>query len=433
MARPYLTVAAVIAVAALLEGANGLLSVLLPLRMSAAQFPLQMIGWVSAAYGAGLLLGWSLIGRLVVAVGPVRAFAVSAATLALVTLALAAFREPLAWLLLRLVGGACMAGLMTLAERWMANCTPPLLRSRVLGVYIVCAKVALVCAPLALVPIGLAGPWAFVLAGALSLSTLPLCTLSLLPVTTRSANPTTPGLGTLCVRALYRNTPEVLAGCLSAGMLTGALLSLVPIYGEGVGLDLGQIVLLFPALQLGSLMFQWPLGWWSDRGDRRLHIAGIGFAVGAVSLAIGLLGTPGGIVLMSMLFLLGGLSLSLYAICLAHAGDHAKPDQMASRVSTLLLTWGVGATIGPALAAAVMDRFGVPGLFYYVAAVAFPFAEYVLWRIRWYARAPDEDHVHFVNLTTTSPAAVALVVAAAIGAKANDDAADLISTSADSD
>ncbi len=428
MTRPYFTVAVVIAGAALLEAASGLLFVFLPLRMSAAQFPLQMIGWVSAAYGAGLLLGWSLIGRLIGVVGQARAFAVLAATLSLATLALAAFREPLAWLLLRLVGGACMAGLMTVAERWMASCTPPLLRGRVLDAYIVCTKVALVCAPLALLAIGLAGPWAFMLAGVLF-----LCTLSLLPVTRRSASATVSGFGTLCVQALYRSTPEILAGCLSAGMISGALLSLVPIYGEGVGLDLGQIVLLFPVLQLGSLVFQWPLGWWSDRGDRRLHIVGMGFAIGAISLAIGLLDTPGGIVLMSMLFLLGGFSLSLYSICLAHAGDHANPEQMASRVSTLLLTWGVGATIGPALAAAVMDRFGVQGLFYFVASVAFTFIEYVLWRIRWYARAPDADRVHFVNLPATSPAAVALGVAAAISAEANEDAAHRIRTSADSD
>ena len=411
MLNPYLTVTAVIAGSAVLQGASGLLLVLLPLRMSAEQFPLQMIGWVSAAHGAGFLLGCTLIGRLIAGVGHVRAFAALAAMLSAVVLAFAAFRSPLAWIGLRLIAGACFAGLFTVAESWIANRTPPALRGRVLGFYTVCTKVTLVGAPLGLAMLEVAGPWAFMLVSA-------LCSISLLPVaTTRSASPVVSAFSTLGVRELYRIAPVGLVGCLTVGLTNAPLLSLVPIYGEGVGLELTSIVLLFPALQLGSLVFQWPLGLWSDRGDRRRVIAGLSFSVGVVSLVIWTQGKLTAEILLPLLFVLGGVSLSVYAICVAHAGDHAQPEQMVPLVSSLLLAWGLGAVVGPALAAVAMKWFGVQGLFLYLACVAFPFTAFVLWRIRRRVPVPDEEHVHFVNLPATSPAAIELGVTDALSAK----------------
>ncbi len=414
MLNPYLTVTAVIAGSAVLQGANGLLLVLLPLRMSAENFPLQMIGWVTAAYGAGFLLGCSFIDRLIAGVGHVRAFAALAATLAAVVLAFAAFSSPLAWIGLRLITGACIAGLMAIAESWIADRTPPLKRGRVLGFYTVCTRVTLVGAPLVLATMALAGPWAFMLVSA-------LCSLSLLPVaTTRSASPIAAGFKPLGVRELYRLAPVALFGSLAVGAINGPLLSLVPIYGEGIGLGLAQVVLMFPALQLGGLIFQWPLGLWSDRGDRRRLIAGSSFFGGTISLVIWLQGAPETVVLLPLLFLLGGVALSVYALCVAYAGDHAQPEQMVPMVSSMLLAWGLGAMVGPALAAAAMDWLGVEGLFLYVASISFPFTVFVLWRMRQRPAVPDIDHVHFVDMPATSPAAIELGVVEALSGKGEE-------------
>ena len=414
MLNSYLTVTAVIAGSAVLQGARGLLMVLLPLRMSAENFSLQMIGWVTAADGAGFLLGCALIGRLIAAVGHVRAFAALAATLAAVVLAFAAFQAPLAWIGLRLVSGACFAGLMAIAESWIADRTPSPLRGRVLGFYTVCTRVTLVGAPLVLATLAVAGPWAFMLVSA-------LCSLSLLPVaTTRSASPVASGFSPLGVRALYRLAPVALFGCLSVGAINGPLLSLAPVYGEGIGLELAYVVLLFPVLQLGGLIFQWPLGLMSDRGDRRRMIAGSSFAGGVLALVIGLQGAPDTFVLLPLIFLLGGMALSTYAICVAYAGDHAKPEQMVPMVSSLLLAWGLGAMIGPALATAAMNWLGVEGLFLYVASIALPYTAFVLWRMRVRPAVPDVEHVHFVDVPATSPAAIELGVAEALSGKGEE-------------
>ena len=93
---------------------------------------------------------------------------------------------------------------------------------------------------------------------------------------------------------------------------------------------------------------QWPLGWWSDRSDRRYVIAALAGATALVSIAI-LLAS----VYVAENFLLlafaawGGTALCVYSVCVAHACDIVEPDQIVSTVGTLLFSWATGVTIGP--------------------------------------------------------------------------------------
>ncbi len=412
MYSPYFTVAAVIAGVTILQAASGLLLVLLPLRMTAEGFSVQSMGWVAAAHGAGFLAGCLITNRLVSAIGHVRAFAALAAALSAIALSFATFDSPAAWVALRFTGGVSFAGLYAVAESWIAERTPRALRGRVLGFYTVCTKVALVTAPLSLTALALEGPWAFMLVSA-------LCSLALLPVTTtRSANPAPPTQNALGIGELYRLAPVGVLGCFSIGLINAPLLSLIPVYGGATGLDLARVVVLFPVLQLGSLVLQWPLGRWSDRGDRRRIICGLHIAVAILSLPIAFLDAPPQWLLLPLLFLLGGAALSIYAICVAHAGDHASPDQMVSLLSGLLLSWGIGAAIGPAVAAAVMDTVGPRGLFMYLAVVALAFALYVVHRMSVRSPAPIDEHVTFVDVPATSPAAAELSVTDALRGRA---------------
>lgn len=415
MYGPYLTVAAVIAGVTLLQAASGLLLVLLPLRMSAEGFSVQSMGWVAAAHGAGFLAGCMVISRMVSAIGHVRAFAALAAVLATIALSFATFNSPAAWFTLRFAGGVSFAGLYAVADSWIAECTPSALRGRVLGFYTVCTRVALVIAPLSLGWLVIEGPTAFMLVSA-------LCSLALLPVTTtRSANPATTAQRALSLGHLYRVTPVGLLGSFSVGLINAPLLSLVPVYGGATGLGVETVVVLFPVLQLGSLVLQWPLGRWSDHVDRRRIICGLYVAVALLSVPVALLDTPPQWLLLPLLFLLGGAALSIYAICIAHAGDHAASDQMVSLLSGLLLAWGAGAAVGPAVAAAVMDRVGPGGLFVYIAVIALASAVYVVHRMWARSPAPIDERVSFVDVPATSTAAAELgVTERATGSRAGE-------------
>ena len=62
--------------------------------------------------------------------------------------------------------------------------------------------------------------------------------------------------------------------------------------------------------------------------------------------------------LLAVVFVFGGLALPMYSLCVAHTNDALEPQQMVAASSNLVLTYGVGAALGPSLAAAVMGLLG---------------------------------------------------------------------------
>ena len=107
--------------------------------------------------------------------------------------------------------------------------------------------------------------------------------------------------------------------------------------------------------------------------------------------------------LLPLYFLLGGSTLTFYAVAVAHAADFAEPDQMVGVSSSLLLAWAAGAAIGPSLAAPFIDLIGPGGLFIYSFLVATALSAFVLWRMTRRASRPAEAKEGFVDLAATSP------------------------------
>jgi MFS family permease len=157
-------------------------------------------------------------------------------------------------------------------------------------------------------------------------------------------------------------------------------------------------------MQLGSLLVQWPLGRLSDRIDRRWVIAGclVGVATFSSVLALGPVHTIGTMFPIFMLF--GGVALSFYGICAAHAADHVPPGSMTRLASGMLFIWAIGAAAGPFLAAQIMEIVGPSGLFLFSGAVTGAVAMFVLWRMTRRAAVPRDRRPGFVKLPATSPA-----------------------------
>lgn len=106
------------AVASLLIGAgilmfgNGLLGIVLPIRLNLVGLPTEVTGLVMAGFFAGLVAG-SIYGKnLILRVGHIRAFAALAAIAAAAALGHAMWFNALSWGALRFVSGFCSAGLL---------------------------------------------------------------------------------------------------------------------------------------------------------------------------------------------------------------------------------------------------------------------------------------------------------------------------------
>ena len=236
--------------------------------------------------------------------------------------------------------------------------------------------------------------------------------LSLLPIAaTSTAEPPPPRTVTIRVRALFSVVPSAVIGAFAVGMINGPVIAITPVFGVSIGLSQDKAAALLFALQAGSLLMQWPLGWWSDRSDRRYVIAALAGATGLVSIAILLASLYGAQNFLLFAFAAwGGTALCVYSVCVAHACDIVEPDQIVSTVGTLLFSWATGVTIGPLIGAMAMDAARSQRLVRLFGGRIVMLAIFVLIRIRMLRRDPVKGG--FADVPSTSPAAASIDLSA---------------------
>ena len=394
---PYSAVIAVVLGAAFLQFANALFAILLPVRLTLAQASPLAIGLIGSAYGAGFLFGCVMGPRLVRRVGHIRAFATLAAACALVSMAFSATASPWLWTLLRFLMGTVLAGLFVVVEAWLAAATPKASRGGVIAFYQVAIKGSVI---LAQVSFAAGGPAASVW---VSLAVAGFVA-ALIPITlTRTREPPVPTEFGFPFKEIWQTAPTAVVGVMGAGMINGAIPALLPTWGAAIGIGVSLPVFLLSGMQLGSLVVQWPLGWLSDRVDRRWVVICCLLFVGAFSFTLAIDPPIGRTALLIVFVLFGGSALSYYGICAAHAADHAPPGGMTRLASTMLFVWATGAAVGPLFAAKVMDAAGPSGLFLFAGSVTVVVTGFVVWRMTKRAPVPLAGRPAFVNLPTTSP------------------------------
>ncbi len=80
--------------------------------------------------------------------------------------------------------------------------------------------------------------------------------------------------------------------------------------------------------------------------------------------------------MLALVFLFGGFSIPIYAICISHAFDYSDPGEFVEVSGGLLLFYGIGAVIGPALISLLMGYFGDRFLFLTIALIMLTLAIY---------------------------------------------------------
>ena len=125
---------AVTAATTLLQAGNGLLQVLMPLRMQGEGFSVSAIGLVAAAYGVGFSTGCFVAPAFIRHVGYIRAFACLAAITGVTVLGMTQAHSTLAWILLRGLTGVTLACIFTLADSWISASATSSHRGRMLSV-----------------------------------------------------------------------------------------------------------------------------------------------------------------------------------------------------------------------------------------------------------------------------------------------------------
>ena len=366
---------------------NGLQGTLVGVRGALEGFTTAELSLITSAYFVGFLGGSRVTPIIIRRVGHVRVFAFLGSLISAVLILFPVVTIPWAWILLRVVIGFSLSGVYITAESWLNNASTNETRGQALSAYMIVQMGGVVAAQ-GIVALGDASGYIlFIIPSVLvSLSFAPI----LLSVTPTPPFDATRSLGLL---ELYRNSPLGMVGMFLMGGVFASHFGMAPVYATEAGLTVPEISAFVAAIFFGALVLQLPIGWLSDRMDRRVLICAVA-GVGAACAALGIVAGDTVWLLLGLAFLNGGLGQPLYALLIAYTNDYLQPEDMAGASAGLLFVSGIGAILGPLAIGALLSAFGPAGFWMFSAAVLAAISLYAAWRMtrRQSAYAAEEDY-----------------------------------------
>ncbi len=396
---PSVQIIILLACMALLVVGFGLQNTLVSIRAGLEEMPDIVIGLIMSAFFLGFVVGSIFVPKIVQRVGHIRAFAALASVGSAVALAYSVFVEPITWILLRLLHGACYAGLLVVVESWLNTATPKYKRGRVLAIYgFVLYGAWAASQPL----LQISPPSGFALFILVSIC----LSVALVPITlSRTGGPGVVEATRPKLQRLYQLSPLALMGVFIVGLSSSAFFGMAPRFAQILEFSDGAIAGFISLFLIGAVVLQWPLGWLSDIFDRRLVVIGGATAGTALALILAIKTQGDQTLLIGLAFCLGAFVLPLYSICIAQMNDQIEEGEVITVASGLLLVFGVGSTVGPLSASLLMGPFGPEGLFLFIALAMALYSLYALVDVYGLRRTPkmsQSEKDEFVAMPQTS-------------------------------
>lgn len=263
-----------------------------------------------------------------------------------------------AWFVLRALGGMLGSSIFTASEAWINRLAGDTGRGRILAIYAAALSTGFGIGPLLLSLTGIAG-WPPFLANMLVLGVAALPLLGVGDAARefgreRAAHPF----------AMAARAPVIMLSVALFGLYEATMFALLPIWGVRMGFSAGASAATVSAVYFGSAALQVPVGWLSDKTTRltMLRLGGAFGLAGAIGIAVLAALGPGLFVLIAIW---GGVASSIYPVALSMAGDRFRGAEIVSVNAAIIMAYGAGALIGPALGGAAMDLRDPQGLFWF--------------------------------------------------------------------
>lgn len=406
----------------LLMVGNGLQGTLLGLRGDQEGFSTLSLSIIMSAYFLGFLFSSRFTPKLIQRVGHVRVFAALGSTISAVLISYPVLVDPISWTIGRVIIGFCFCGVYITAESWLNDASSNETRGKALSIYLMVQMAGVVFAQWIVSQGDVSGYVLFIIPSVLvSLAFAPV----LLSARPMPAFETTKPMK---IKDLIGASPLACFSMFMLGGIFSAQFGMSAVYGNRVGLSVGEISFFISAIYVSALVLQYPIGWLSDRMDRRRLIIWVSMIGGVGSLIAFLL--PGSFALIVVSgAIVGGMSNPLYALVIAYANDYLNKEDMAAASGGLLFINGVGAIAGPLIVGVVMDVIGNNGYWLFTASLMLATGLYGLYRTTQRSRGEivEGDIVPYTPVSASSTPIVAEVAQEAyIEAEA-----DLLETSED--
>ncbi|MBF0276954.1 MAG: MFS transporter [SAR324 cluster bacterium] len=379
---------------------NGLQGSLLGVRASIEGFETSVTGLIMSGYFIGIVIGCQIVPRMVAKVGHIRIFGALASLASTAILVQAVFITPWLWWAMRLVTGFSYAGIYIVAESWLNEASENRTRGQLLSIYMLISLGGMAGGQLLLNLANPSGYDLFVLVSLLvSLATIPI-------LVTVSQAPSYEVLEKVGVVQLYRVAPIGIFGMFLTGMAMGTIFGMGAVFTTSIGMSVKDVSFFMGTMIIGGFIFQYPLGWMSDRIGRRSVIIGSCLGGAAISF-FATTQTEQGMLFFAITAVIGGMTMPLYSLCSVQTNDYLTPEQMVPASGTLVLLNASGAALGAPITAAAMEMFGPDAFFGSIGVIMSLVALFSLWRMTQRADISAEDRGDFVVMAPT-PLSVSL-------------------------
>ncbi|MCO4839276.1 MFS transporter [Ascidiaceihabitans sp.] len=388
----------------LLMVGNGMQSTLLGVRGQIENFGTFEMSVVISAYFIGFLGGSRMAPNLIRRVGHVRVFAALASLISAVMILYPTLVNPWVWVFGRILIGFCFSAVFVTAESWLNDAASNENRGQALSIYMIVQTAGIVLAQGLMVTADPSGYVLFVIPSILvSIAITPI----LLSISPTPAFETTKAMS---LRELMGFSPLGCVGMFLLGGVFSAQFGMASVYGSEAGLSVGEISTFVATIFIGGMITQYPIGWLSDRMDRRALIA-LTAAVGAVGASIGVMSNGDFTLILVAAFLMGSTSNPLYSLLLAYTNDFLDHEDMAAGSGGMIFLNGLGAVSGPLITGWMMGVFGPSGFYMLIGVLFAMLAIYAVYRATQRAAIPVDETGSFVAMSQSAMTPVAMEIA----------------------
>ena len=395
--------------------AHGLQMQLMGIRSVVENFSVITTGIFMSGYFTGYFLGSNTTPKLVQKVGHIRVFAAFASLASLSALLAAVYVNPVMWTLSRFITGISLVSCYIVTESWLNDRATNKNRGQLLSAYFIILYTGLGIGMLLLNVSDPTNYEPFILVSV-------LLSLALVPIllTKRSA-PKFKKIGTISIEELYKISPLGTVSSFCTGLIHSAFFSLMAVYATKANFTLFETSILLFIATLAGVLFQGPIGYFSDKLDRRKVIVGVTFLSAFFSfLAIIFAGSSLVNMYLSIeipvnkfLFFLAvglyaGLCLPLFSLNLAHTNDFVSKEKFVAAGGGLQLIFGIGAISGPIVCSLFMDWFNMNGFFVFLIIVHILIGIFGIYRMNVRKVADNPDSTFTPIPATITPAGLEL-------------------------
>lgn len=364
MVKIFLAFASLYFAILLLSLGTGLYNTYMALSLTQAGVGQAWVGLLMSAYYFGLVIGVKLGHLLILQFGHIRAYAASAAVVAVMVLAQTLVDSMPLWLGFRVVVGIAMVTQYMVLESWLNDQAEAGQRGVVFSFYMVMSSLGIVLGQLAITGFPKLDTSALnAVAIAVSLCLIPIAF-------TRRPHPVLKTQAPLNLKIYLKLVPNSLITLFLGGMITSAFYALGAVYAAKQGFAPAQVSIFLSVCVLAGLLSQWPMGYLSDRLNRLKMIRINAYILFLLSLPLMIFNAIPMTYLLLVVALLGSLQFTLYPLAVATANEHVGPALRVGLSGAVLLAFSVGAALGPFIAGQLMDAGDASMLYVYTGSCA---------------------------------------------------------------